>query len=114
MYKTAFLNIYIMNPEMELQDCFKWSIDQYGACTEQDWINNKELMKREWNQINRFEALIIQIMEGITYANDPGAPMSDRDIVDIAVGVIMRCGLLAKPYIKWHECAETARTWIDF
>ena len=40
--------------------------------------------------------------------------MSDRDIVDIAIQVIMRCGLLAEPYIRWHERTETERTWITF
>jgi hypothetical protein len=104
-YKTAFLSIHIANPKMEFQACFKWFIDQYGACTEQDRINNKELMKREWNPIDGFESLITQILEGITYANFAGSPMSDRDIVDIATQVIMRCGLLAEPYIKWHERA---------
>ena len=53
-------------------------------------------------------------MEGITYANFVRSPMSGTDIVDITVGVIMRCGLLTEPYIKCHERADIARTWIDF
>ena len=53
-------------------------------------------------------------MEGIKDANFARALMSDTDIVDIVVGVIMRCGLLAEPYIKWHERADTTRTWIYF
>ena len=69
-------------------------------------------MRREWNPIDRFEALVTQIMEGIKYTNFAGAPMSDTDIVDIAVGDIMRYGLLTEPYIKWHERVDTARTWI--
>ena len=40
--------------------------------------------------------------------------MSDQDIVDIAIQVIMRCGLLAEPYIKWHERTEAERMWITF
>jgi len=71
-------------------------------------------MRREWNPIDRFEALVTQIMEGITYVNFAGSPMSNQDIVDIAIGVIMRCGLIAEPYIKWYERVATARTWIDF
>ena len=51
-YKTVFLNIHIANLKVEFQECFKWFIDQYGACTEQDRINNKELMKREWDLID--------------------------------------------------------------
>ena len=109
-YKTAFLNIHIGNPKMEFQDCFKWLIDQYGQCTKQDQINNKELMKREWNPIDGFEALITQIMEGITCANFSGSPMSDQDIMDISIQVIMRCNLLAEPYTKWHKHTETKRT----
>ena len=97
-YKTAFLNIHIANPEMEFQDCFQWFVDQYGHCSEQDQINNKELMKREWNPQDEFEALLIQIMEGITYATFTRAPISDRDIVDIMVGVIMIWNACRGPY----------------
>jgi hypothetical protein len=99
-YKTAFFNIHIANQKMEFQEGFQWFIDQYGHCSKQDQINNKELMKREWDPIDEFEALVTQIMKGITCADFARAPMSDQDIVEIAVRVITRCRLLAEPYIR--------------
>jgi len=110
----VILNIHTANPKIEFQDCFQWFVDQYGHCSKQDQINNKELMKRVWNPRDGFEALVTQIMEAITYATFARAFMSDQDIVNIAIGVIMRGGMLAKAYMKWHEQVETARMWIDF
>ena len=60
-------------------------------------------MKREWNPIDRFEALVTQMMEGITYATFSKAPIPETDMVDITIGVIMTCELLADLYLKWHE-----------
>ena len=65
-------------------------------------------MKREWNPINGSETLVTQMLEGITYIQFTQAPISDTDIVAIAVGIIMECGLLAKAYIKWHERTDAA------
>ena len=42
------------------------------------------------------------------------SPILDTDIVDITIGVIMKCGLLAKAYLKIHEHLDTVRTWLDF
>ena len=71
-------------------------------------------MKRERNLIDGFEVLLTQIMEGITYAQFAQVPISNRNIVHIVIGVIMRCGLIADPYIKLHERADTVSTWLDF
>ena len=48
-YKIVFLDIHIVNPKMEFQDCFQWFGNQYDHCSEQDRIKNKEFIKREWN-----------------------------------------------------------------
>ena len=57
-------------------------------------------MKRGWDPINRFKVLATQMMEGIIYAQFTQAPISDMDIVDIVVEVIMQCILLAEAYLK--------------
>ena len=113
-FKNGFLSVHVANPKMEFQDCLQSFIDKYRHSLEQDRINSKELVKREWNPIDGFEVLVTQMMEGITYAQYANSPISDTDIVDITIGVVMKCGLLAKAYLKWHERADTARTWIDF
>ena len=47
------------------------------------------MTRREWNPIAEFEALLTEMMKGVTYAQFPKAPIPDADIMDIAIGVIM-------------------------
>ena len=99
---------------MEFQDYFQWFLDKYGYLSEQDRINSKELSEREWNPTDAFEALVTQLMDGITHAQFMKSPISDIDIMDITIKVIMKCELISHVCLKWHERPNTARIWLDF
>ena len=43
-----------------------------------------------------------------------GQPISNSEVVDIAISVIGQTGMFGDQYEQWHKRADDAKTWNDF
>jgi hypothetical protein len=58
-------------------------------------------MAANWQPTNGFEQLVMQLFLGVSYASAARYPMEERNIIDIGLLVIKRCGMCAKEYKAW-------------
>ena len=98
-YKSDFENHRINNPNTTFRDCFQWFITRYDEINELDRDENNFRMKRDWTLQDGWDNLHRQIEEDQLYASAKFAQsgMTEQDIVDIALIVIMKTGLFELP-----------------
>ena len=60
-------------------------------------------MKTAWSLQDGYEKLQLQIEDGNIYAMSAGQPISDSEVVDIAISVIGQTGMFGDQYEQWHE-----------
>jgi hypothetical protein len=85
-------------------DLFLWVINQYGKTTAGDCEVHRQRMAADWHPANGFDALILHLFTGDVYASSAGFKMSNVDIVDIGLRIIMQCGMYGKEYKAWIAC----------
>jgi len=50
-------------------------------------------MAADWHPTNGFEPLATRLFIGASYASAALYPMDDRDVIDIGLRIIKRCGM---------------------
>ncbi len=50
-------------------------------------------MAADWHPTNGFEPLATRLFIGASYASAARYPMDDRDVIDIGLRIIKRCGM---------------------
>jgi len=83
---------------MNFKLAFQTFLDAFGATTEHDRKENKNRMKAPWTLQNRWLILQNLIDDGIIYALFVQHAISDKDVVDITMQVILKRGLFALEY----------------
>jgi hypothetical protein len=58
-------------------------------------------MAADWHPSDGFEPLATRFFIGASYVSAACYPMDDRDVIDIGLRVIKRCGMYAKEYKNW-------------
>ena len=58
-------------------------------------------MAADWHPSKGFEPLATCLFVGASYASAARYPMDDRDVIDIGLRVIKRCGMYAEEYKGW-------------
>ncbi len=58
-------------------------------------------MAANWQPNDGFEQLVTRLFLGAAYASAAQYPMEERDIIDISLRVIKRCGMYAEEYKTW-------------
>ena len=71
-------------------------------------------MKTAWSLQDGYEKLQLQIEDGNIYYMFAGQPISDSEVVDIAISVIGQTGMFGDQYEQWHERSDDSKTWNDF
>ncbi len=74
---------------------------KYGRTTTKDREENQQRMAATWHPSNGFKPLAARLFIGASYASTACYPMNDRDVIDIGLHVIKRCGMYAKEYKNW-------------
>ena len=69
-------------------------------------------MKKAWNIQDGWHTLENQIKEGLLYASFGQAPISDNDICNIAIRLILDTGLFANEYTEWTARTASNKTWL--
>ena len=98
IFKSNYEEYRMSNPEESFRDCVQYFINHFGATIENKQEANKEMMKAEWGIHQEWEALKKQIEDDITYASFAQHLIPDKEVVDIAMKVIMHTGLFANQY----------------
>ena len=111
-YKSDFENHRISNPNITFRECFHWFIERYGDVNELDRDENKSRMKKAWTLQDGWENLRRQMEDGQLYAQFAQSPISEKEVVDIALLVIMKVGLFEQQYEAWKT--EPNQSWFNF
>ena len=87
---------------------FNWFIEKYGRTATEDHEDNRQRIAADWHPSNGFEPLVTRLFIGASYASAALYPMDDRNVIDISLRVIKRCGMYSKEYKDWiaHEQAN--------
>ena len=102
-YRTAYDSQRLQKPNAVFRYVFHHFLTMYGRSTADDHHANSECMAANWQPSEGFEALIDRINSGDQYAFFSFAPISNYEVVDIAVCVLTRCGLYPEEMKAWHN-----------
>ncbi len=67
----------------------------------EDCEENRQKMAADWYPSNGFKPLAMRPFVGASYANMARYLMNNRNIIDIGLRVIKRCGMYSKEYKNW-------------
>ena len=91
-----------------------WFIERYGKTTSKDRKANRQQRAAKWHPSKGFEPLATRLFIGTSYASAPGYPMRDRDVINIGLRIIKRCGMYSEEYNNWiareHESPPIVET----
>ncbi len=118
---SALSDVFLANPPKEICETYKpicmkqpntiflhmfdWFITKYGHTTTNDCEEDWQRMATTWHPYEGFEPLATCLFISASYASAARYPIDDRDVIDIGLRVIKRCGMYAKEYKNWisHE-----------
>jgi hypothetical protein len=102
------------DPNTVFLHMFDWFINKYGKTTIKDRKANRQQMTAEWHPAKGFEPLVMSLFIGASYASAAQYPMRDRNIINISLHTIKRCGMYSKEYKNWipreHESPPIIKT----
>jgi hypothetical protein len=93
--------IRMKQPNTVFLHMFDWFIMKYGKTTTEDREENRQRMAANWHPSDSFEPLTTRLFIGASYASSARYPMDDRDVIDIGLRVIKRCGMYSEEYKGW-------------
>ena len=99
--RQTYEPICMKQPNTVFLHMFNWFIEKYGKTTTEDREDNRQQMAADWHPSDGFEPLATRLFVGASYVSAARYPMDDRDVIDIGLRVIKRCGMYAKEYKNW-------------
>jgi hypothetical protein len=94
MYKPTCMK----QPNTIFLHMFVWFITKCGKTMTKDREENRQRMAADWYPSDGFEPLLTRLFIGASYASVACYPMDDRDVIDIGLRVIKRCGMYSEEY----------------
>ena len=73
---------------------------KYGHTTTKDRKANRQRMATTWHPSEGFEPLATHLFISASYASAACYLMDNRDVIDIGLHIIKRCGMYTKEYKK--------------
>ena len=99
--RASFEQIRLREPNIIFVDMIDWFVEKYGTTTPEDRDANRSRMAADWHPSEGFDALTTRLFKGGAYSNACDYPIPIRDIIDIGIRVIKRCGLYNEEYKQW-------------
>lgn len=99
--RETYEPIRMKQPNTVFLHMFDWFIGKYGKTTTEDREENRKRMAADWQPSDGFEPLATRLFIGASYASAARYPMEERDIIDIGLRVIKRCGMYSEEYKGW-------------
>ena len=112
--KEEYKEHHITNPNETFQECFQWFVDNFGDTDEPERERNRERMKKPWAMQDGWIRLTSQIESGRNYAHFCGKPISESDILDIAMTHILNTQIFAREYEEWKGFPPQYKNWTNF
>jgi hypothetical protein len=98
---ASFLQRHLCKPNIIFVNMFVWFVDHYSKTTAEDCKANRQCMAADWHPANGFDTLILCLFTCAVFAGCTNFTMANRNIVNIGLRVIKRCGMYAKQYKAW-------------
>ena len=111
LYKAEFTLKRYSDPNMNFKPAFQTFLQDFGATTEHDRVENKNRMKAPCTLQGEWPVLQKCIDDGIIYALFAQHVIADKDMVNMTMQFILKTGLFALEYGEWHTKPEAQRTW---
>jgi hypothetical protein len=96
--RKTYKPIRMKQPNTVFLHMCDWFITKYGKTTTEDREENRQRMAAGWHPADGFKPLATRLFIGASYASAAHYPMDDRDIIDIGLRVIKRCGMYSEEY----------------
>ena len=93
--------IRMKQPNTVFPHIFDWFITKYGKTTTEDREENRQRMAADWHPSDDFEPHVMHLFIGASYESTARPPMDNRNIIDIGLCVIKRCGMYSEEYKNW-------------
>jgi hypothetical protein len=93
--------IRMKQPNTVFLHMFDWFIGKYGKMMTKDHEENRQRMAADWHPSDGFEPLAMRLFTGASYASAARYPMEERNIINIGLRIIKRCGMYSKEYKGW-------------
>jgi hypothetical protein len=91
----------LIRPNTVFLHMFDWFIGKYGKMTIKDHEENQQRMAANWHPCDGFKPLARCLFIGASYASAARYPMEERNIIDIGLRIIIRCGMYSEEYKGW-------------
>jgi hypothetical protein len=101
---TSFQQHCLRELNIVFVDMFEWFVRHYGKTTAKDRDANMQRMAADWHPVDGFDTLVLHLFTGVAYAGCTGYTMANRDIVNIGLRIIKRCGMYNEEYKAWIAC----------
>ena len=112
--RDTYEPIRMKQPSMVFLRMFDWFIMKYGKTMTEDREENRQRKDADWHPANGFEPLAMRLFIGASYASVARYPMDNRDVIDIGLRIIKRCGMYSEEYKNWiareNECPPIVET----
>jgi hypothetical protein len=92
---------------------FDWFINKYGKTTTKDCKENRQKMATDWHPSDGFKPLRTRLFVGASYVSVACYPMNDRNVIEIGLSVIKRCGMYSKEYKNWIACKSETPAFVE-
>jgi hypothetical protein len=99
--RQTYEPIHMKQPDTVFLHMFNWFIEKYGKTTTNDRKDNRQRMAADWHPSDGFEPLATHLFVVASYASASRYPMDDRNVIDIGLRVIKRCGMYSEEYKNW-------------
>ncbi len=99
--RQTYEPIRMKQPNTVFLHMFNWFIEKYGKTATEDREDNRQRMTADWHPSDGFEPLTTRLFVGASYVSASRYLMDDRDVIDIGLRVIKRCGMYSEEYKNW-------------
>ncbi len=99
---------------MSFMDCSQWFLTTYAYTEKAEREEKKATMNMEWHIDNDFPKLARTINDAIWYVQFANAPITDQDVVDAGMQIIMSTGVVERQYKEWHTRQYNQKDWAHF
>ena len=100
LLKNTFTEEYKLicmgNCKQSFQVYFQWFLDKHAHNNKIDGTTNKEVMQAQWNPADGFKTLVVQVTKWLIFAQYAGVPVSDVDVIDMGIVLILMTGSFQK------------------
>jgi hypothetical protein len=101
LIRKTYEPICMKQPNTVFLHMFDWFIGKYGKMRTKDGKENQQWVAADWHPSDGFEPLATHLFIGALYASAACDPMEERNIIDIGLRVIKRCGMYSEEYKGW-------------